>query len=137
MLPLNLLHLLLLVKCADAQPPYGKVGGAGPVTVFLSIVPMQVAKVDVTVQNVYLDTFVTMSWQDDAMENCSEAGSGILAETPATWTGWSPSPVFVNHVDDGTGFTQDYCGAPPGAPPSLGEYNWTTFYGRITGTFVA
>jgi hypothetical protein len=125
---------------APLEPTNGTVGGSGPVIVYLSFVPVQVAKVDVTVQNNYLDVYVTMSWQDASVSECGPDGSGSLDATPSTWTAWAPSPVFVNHVEDGTGsrdFTQAFCGAPPGAPPHLGTHNWTNFYGRVTGTFVS
>ena len=102
--------------------------------------PVQVAKIDVTVQNTYLDAYVTLSWQDEAVAECGPGGSGVPTEAPGDWTAWSPSAEFINHVDDGAGsreFKQAYCGMPIGAPPSLGAANWTNFYGRITGTFVA
>lgn len=51
------LLLLLALLHARAEPRNGTVGGATPVTVFISVVPVQVAKVDVTVQNVFFDAW--------------------------------------------------------------------------------
>ena len=140
------LTALLLCSAAAQQVPLaptprnGTVGGAAPVQVHLSFTPVQVAKVDVTVQNNYIDVYVTLSWQDGGLAECSSGGSGSPAQAPATWTAWAPSPVFINHVDDGQGslaFTQAYCGAPAGVDAALGSEGWVNFYGRITGTFVS
>jgi hypothetical protein len=141
----GLLLLLLASLRARADPPRnGTVGGATPVTVFISVVPVQVAKVDVTVQNVFFDAYVTLSWQDEAVAECGPGGSGA-PPAPSDWTQWAPGAEFVNHFDDGSGskdFKQAYCGMPfamraSGAPLSLGTANWVNFFGRITGTFVA
>jgi hypothetical protein len=139
-----LLLLALPVLSSSAEPRNGTVGGATPVTVFISVVPVQVAKVDVTVQNVFFDAYVTLSWQDEAVAECGPGGSEALPQPP-DWTAWKPYAEFVNHVDDGTGsreFKTAFCGVPfpmraGGVPLSLGAYNWVNFFGRISGTFVA
>ena len=136
--------LLLVLELGRALPLNGIVGGATPVSVYISVVPVQVSKVDVTVQNVFFDAYVTLSWQDEAVVECGPGGSSV-PPAPSDWTAWSPAAEFVNHFDDGTGsreFKQSYCGMPfamlaSGAPSHLAAENWTNFYGRITGTFVA
>jgi hypothetical protein len=138
------LLLFLALLRARAEPRNGTVGGATPVTVYISVVPVQVAKVDVTVQNVFFDAYVTLSWQDEAVAECGPGGSEALPQPP-DWAVWKPYAEFVNHVDDGTGsrdFKTAFCGVPfpmraGGAPPNLGEKHWINFFGRISGTFVA
>lgn len=116
--------------------PDGEVGGATPVVVYVSVTPVQVAKIEASVQNMFIDAYVVFSWRDASVAECADGGSAALP-MPEAWAAWGPAPVFLNSVaqwDGALALTQSYCGAPPGFAHST---SWVNFYGRISGSFVS
>ena len=102
----------------------------------MSVTPVQVTKIEASVQNMFIDAYIVFSWRDASVAECADGGSGA-PPPPDAWTAWSPAPTFLNNVADGTGaltLTQSYCGAPTGIE---GNASWVNFYGRVSGSFVS